>query len=103
MEPLRLVKFSGEGVLVAVPGWQVVLNAEDPVAILSDSEALPTSLPGNPEEVLVVIDRAQREWQADNYFVVEPAGQLEFQWFAEAPDLPLLGARYFGDASEKNP
>ena len=91
MGPLRLVKFSGEGVWVAVPGWQVVLNAEDPVAILSDSEALPTSLPGKPEEVLVVIDRAQREWQVDNYFVVQPAGQLEFQWFVEAPDLPLLG------------
>lgn len=89
--PLRLVKFSGEGVWVAVPGWQVVLNAEDPVAILSDSEVLPTSLPGKPEEVLVVIDRAQREWQADTYFVVEPAGQLEFQWFVEAPELPLLG------------
>lgn len=88
--PLRLVKSSGEVIWVAVPGWQVVLNAEDPVAILSD-EALPTSLPGKPEEVLVVVDRAQREWQADNYFVVEPAGQLELQWFGEAPDLPLLG------------
>ncbi len=89
--PLRLIKFSGEGVWVGVPGWQVVLNAEDPVAILSDSEALPTSLPGEPDEVLVVIDRAQREWQADHYFLVELAGQLEFQWFAEAPSLPLLG------------
>ena len=89
--PLRLVKFSGQGVLVTVPGWQVVLNAEDPVAILSDSDALPNSLPGKPEEVLVVIDRAQREWEPDNYFVVALAGQLEFQWFAEAPDLPLLG------------
>lgn len=89
--PLRLVKFSGEGVWVTVPGWQVVLNAEDPVAILSDSDALPTSLPGKPEEVLVVVDRAQREWEPDNYFVVDLAGQLEFQWFAEEPDLPLLG------------
>jgi len=29
--------------------------------------------------------------EPDNYFVVDVAGQLEFQWFAEAPDLPLLG------------
>jgi len=36
---------------------------------------------------------------ADNYFVVDVAGQLEFQWFAEAPDLPLLG--YFVDPSER--
>ncbi|HEY9847383.1 MAG TPA: RuBisCO accumulation factor 1, partial [Candidatus Caenarcaniphilales bacterium] len=71
--------------------WQVVLKAEDPVAILGDTDRLPTSLPGKPEEVLVVVDRAQREWEAGSYFVVEPAGQLEFQWFEEAPDLPLLG------------
>lgn len=89
--PLRLVKFSGEGVWVAVPGWQVVLKAEDPVGILSDSDALPTTLPEKPEEVLVVVDRAQREWEPDNYFLVELAGELNFQWFAEAPDLPLLG------------
>jgi len=55
-----------------------------------DSDALPSSLPGKPEEVLVVVDRA-REWEPDNYFVVDVAGQLEFQWFAEAPDPPLLG------------
>jgi hypothetical protein len=89
--PFRLVKFSGDGAWVALPGWQVVLKAEEPVAILSDSDALPTRLPGKPEEVLVVVDRAQREWDEDSYFVVESAGQLEFQWFKEAPDLPLLG------------
>jgi len=67
----------------------------------SYSDALPSSLPGKPE-VPVVVDRAQREWEPDNYFVVDVAGQLEFQWFAEAPDLPAW-ARYFGDPSEKNP
>lgn len=91
IEPFRLVKFSGEGVWVPVPGWQVVLNAEDPVVILSDSDRLPTPLPGLPEEVLVVVDRSQRQWDTNSYFVVELAGQLEFQWFEEAPDLPLLG------------
>lgn len=90
-EPFRLVKFSGEGAWVPVPGWQVVLNAEDPVVILSDSDRLPTPLPGKPEEVLVVVDRSQRQWDTNSYFVVELAGQLEFQWFEEAPDLPLLG------------
>ena len=89
--PLRLVKFAGEGVWVAIPGWQVVLKAEDPVAILADSDALPTNGAEKPEEVLVVVDRAQREWEPDNYFVVDLAGQLGFQWFGEAPDLPLLG------------
>jgi hypothetical protein len=104
--PFRLVKFSGNGVWVTVPGWQVVLQAEDPVAILSllkevagaatgvslsHSDALLTSPPEQPEEMLVIVDRAQRAWDADSYFVVESADQLEFQWFEEAPDLPLLG------------
>lgn len=86
-----LVKFSGEGAWVPVPGWQVVLNASDPVAILCGSDRLPTPLPGNPEEVLVVVDRAQRQWDTNSYFVVELGGQLQFQWFEEAPNLPLLG------------
>lgn len=90
-EPFRLVRFSGEGAWVPIPGWQVVLDAEDPVVILSQSDHLPTPLPGKSGEVLIVIDRAQRQWDTDNYFVIESAGQLEIQWFTDAPDLPLLG------------
>jgi hypothetical protein len=89
--PFRLVKFSGEGAWVPIPGWQVVLDAEDPVVILSENDYLPTPLPGKSEEVLIVIDRAQRQWDTNSYFIVESAGQLEIQWFAEAPHLPLLG------------
>lgn len=89
--PFKLVKFTGEGAWVAVPGWQVVSTAEDPVAILSASEHLPTSLPGEPEEVLIVVDRAQRQWEADSYFVIESASQLELQWFEAAPERSLLG------------
>ncbi len=87
----KLVKFAGEGAWVALPGWQVVATAEDPVAILSPSESLPTSLPGKPEEVLIVIDRAQRQWNADSYFVIKSADQLELQWFEVDPERSLLG------------
>ena len=48
-------------------------------------------VPGKPEDVLVLIDRSLTEWNDNNYFLVEQAGQLQFQWFTEAPDLPLLG------------
>lgn len=89
--PFRLVRFSGEGAWVPIPGWQVVLDAEDPVVILSESDYLPTPLPGKPEEVLIVVDRAQRQWDTNSYFMAESAGQLEIHWFAEVPDLPLLG------------
>ncbi len=89
--PFKMVKFSGMGAWVAVPGWQTVMNAEDPVAIIANSDRLPAPLPGQPEDVLIVADRAERQWQADCYVLVEQEGQLEIQCFDEAPDVPILG------------
>lgn len=89
--PFGLVKFSGTGAWVPVPGWQVVFASEDPVVILADSTELPTPLSGEPEEVLILIDRAQREWDDRTYCVVDQAGQIQIQWFPEAPANPILG------------
>ncbi|NJO39466.1 MAG: phosphate/phosphite/phosphonate ABC transporter substrate-binding protein [Cyanobacteria bacterium RU_5_0] len=86
----HMVKFSGTGAWVALPGWQIVRNAEDPVMLLAESHELP-SAPDLSEEVLVTVDRAQRDWNADSYFVVDQAGQLQIDWFEESPDLPILG------------
>lgn len=86
-----IVQFSGTGAWMTVPGWQVIRSAEDPVAILAQSDRLPNPLEGKPEEVVIVIDRAQRTWDVDSYFAVAQAEQLELQWFAEAPTMPLLG------------
>ncbi len=93
--PFRMVQFSGTGAWVAVPGWQVILAAEDPVTVMCQTTDLPTAgaktLAGQVEEVLVVIDRAQRDWDAGAYFAIAHDGQLAFQWFETAPDCPLLG------------
>jgi hypothetical protein len=91
MGAFRMVKFSGTGAWVPVPGWKVLLAAEDPVVLLCDSSRLPSAYPGQPEEVLLVVDRAQRQWDANSYFVVAQEENLELQWFEEAPSLPLLG------------
>lgn len=92
IEPFGIVKFSGgTGAWVAIPGWQVVMQAEDPVVIIENSDRLPTPITGETEEVLLVIDRAQREWLEDGYFIIDQAGKLEILWFEEAPDLSLLG------------
>ncbi len=88
--PFRLVKFSGTGAWVALPGWQVVLNAEDPVVILAHTEQLPVSTDA-PEEVLVIVDRAKRKWNEDGYFVASEAEQLKIEWFETEPKLSLLG------------
>ncbi|KGF72900.1 hypothetical protein DO97_04160 [Neosynechococcus sphagnicola sy1] len=89
--PFQLVSFQGSGVWVAIPGWQVILNAADPVALLCDSERLPTPLPGAAEELLLVVDRAERQWSNEGYFLSEQDDQLIVQWFPETPMLPILG------------
>ncbi|BAU12452.1 hypothetical protein LEP3755_29810 [Leptolyngbya sp. NIES-3755] len=86
-----IIQFSGTGAWMTVPGWQVIRSAEDPVAMLCDSDRLPNPLPGNAEEVIVVLDRARQEWQMDSYFAIANEEQIELQWFEEAPTMPLLG------------
>lgn len=86
----NLVKSTGNAAWIAVPGWQVVRNAEDPVGILGNTKNLPTPLPTS-EPILILVDRAERNWDADFYFLVEESDHLELKWFDEAPEIPLLG------------
>ncbi|OCQ91648.1 hypothetical protein BCD67_09070 [Oscillatoriales cyanobacterium USR001] len=87
----QMVKFSGTGAWVTLPGWQVIKKAEDPIAILGNRDSFPTPLQGKNEEVLIIVDRAQRQWDIDSYFLVDNAGDLELQWFEEDSDIRLLG------------
>jgi hypothetical protein len=90
-EPFRLFKFSGNGAFVPVPGWQVLLKAEDPVGFFLKSDRLPKPLSGKVEELLVIIERANQTWDANSYFLVEVGGNLQLQWFESDPNLPILG------------
>ncbi|HBB32766.1 MAG TPA: hypothetical protein DDZ80_12325 [Cyanobacteria bacterium UBA8803] len=87
----QLVQVSGTQTLTAIPGWQVVLKAQDPVAILCNTHQLVNQGSEKSEEVLVIVDRTQQEWDPDNYFIVDRSGQLAIEWFSEAPNLPILG------------
>lgn len=87
----NIVKFSGTGAWIALPGWQVVRNSEDPVMILVENQQLDPDAVSETEEVMVMVDRAQRQWDADSYFVVERSGELAIDWFEEAPEEALLG------------
>ncbi|MCL2923283.1 MAG: hypothetical protein MGF17_01265 [Trichodesmium sp. MAG_R04] len=92
VEPFRMVKFSGgAGAWVAIPGWRVVMQAEDPVVIIENSDRLPTPIPAATEEVLLIIDRNQRQWHEDGYFIVDQGGKIVMQWFDEEPNILLLG------------
>ena len=87
----NLVKTSQSQTIAPVPGWQAVLKAGDPVAILCQSDQLPTPLPGAVEPVLVLVDRAQRQWNQDSYFLVDVDQTLMVKWFAETPALTIWG------------
>lgn len=91
-EPFGMVKFSGTGAWIPVPGWQVILIAEDPIALLTTHGQLPNAPDGIADEaVLVVVDRAKRTWDEYSYFVVDNGGQLEISWFDEEPPTKILG------------
>lgn len=89
IEPFGIVKSASA--CVSIPGWQAILKAKDPVAILGKSDELPEPPSGKPEEVVIVVDRGSRQWDANAYFLVEDNGELEIHWFPEAPDREILG------------
>ncbi len=89
--PFKFVKHSGTAAWVALPGWQVLLLAEDPVVLITRSDRLPTEMPPPVESVLLVVDRASRDWTPDSYFITAQGDQVEVAWFGEAPSAPLLG------------
>ena len=95
--PFNLVKFSGMGAWVPLPGWQVVLLAEDPIALMATTDQLPGFYADDAEAregVLVVVDRSKREWSADYYFLTTTAGdadEVTVVWSDEAIATPILG------------
>ncbi|MEO0825005.1 MAG: RuBisCO accumulation factor 1 [Cyanobacteria bacterium J06639_16] len=91
-EPFGVVKFSGVGAWAPLPGWQVIMQAEDPVGVLTTSDCLPNATADTPSElVLVIIDRSQRQWNVSSYFAVAQEDTLDLQWFETAPAQSLLG------------
>ncbi|MEC4983695.1 MAG: RuBisCO accumulation factor 1 [Oscillatoria sp. PMC 1068.18] len=91
IEPFRIVQYSGNGAALALPGWQAILKAIDPVAILCQSEQLPNTSSNKSEAVVAVVDRQATEWNVNSYFLVANEDNVEIQWFEESPETPILG------------
>ncbi len=87
----HIVKFDGAAAWVAIPSWQVIMQAQDAIAILGSGGDLPTPLPNADEDVLIVVDRTQRQWNSTSYFITADEEQLTLRWFEQQPDTPLLG------------
>ncbi|WP_071516351.1 RuBisCO accumulation factor 1 [Geitlerinema sp. PCC 9228] len=102
-DPFQVAKIAKSGEFVPLPGWPVIRQAEDPVAIhataRTDASAMSVDAllvsPAeenevkNSEPVLVIIDRAIRTFEAFRYFLVEKEGQLQLTWFDADPQVPL--------------
>lgn len=82
---------AGTGGWAAVPGWQVIEQATDPVAVLCRGNQLGDASLERLPQVLVVIDRAVQQWDASRYVGFEQEGQLVIDWFESPPQVPLLG------------
>ncbi|MEQ8969711.1 MAG: RuBisCO accumulation factor 1 [Coleofasciculus sp. C1-SOL-03] len=87
----QIVDSTHQQQIVAIPGWQIVAKAQEPVAILGNITQLPKQENEKSETVLLIVDRKTPEWNADNYYMVDQSGTLAIQWFSEQPDIPLLG------------
>lgn len=87
----QMTQVSEQQKLVAIPGWQVIRKAQDPVGILCNSSQLPNQRNEKPEDLLAIVDRKDTEWDSDSYFAVDRSGQLEIEWFSDAPTITLLG------------
>ncbi len=90
-QPFGSLSLTTDMMVVAVPGWQAVLKASDPIGYICSSERLPKVISGTPEAVLLVIDRGLRAWDINSYFLVEIDGKVEVQWWENQPALPLIG------------
>ena len=95
--PFGMVKFAGEGAWVPLPGWQVVLLAEDPIVVAATADQLPglrTDEGNRTEDVLVIVDREKREWNAESYFltaVSSESDQVGVVWSEDAIATTILG------------
>ncbi|MGB7445359.1 MAG: RuBisCO accumulation factor 1 [Coleofasciculaceae cyanobacterium] len=86
-----LVQVNSKQTIVAVPGWQVLRNAQEPIGIVCSSNQLPTQADGKTGDFLLIIDRTQQKWDEESYFIVDSSGELEIKWFTSPPDITLLG------------
>ncbi|MDX1976535.1 MAG: RuBisCO accumulation factor 1 [Pseudanabaenaceae cyanobacterium bins.68] len=78
IEPFGMVAYEGACAWIALPGWDVVRRAIDPLIILANTDTLaeasgqrlPNSFPDRPEQILLLIDRSQRDPESNSYFAI---------------------------------
>jgi len=120
MTPFGIVHSSSESTWATLPGWFVVHEAEDGVIVSCNTDTLQAALAqeevvstirNRVEDILVLVDRAQRDWDENGYFAIaDEDGNLKFAWFESSPDVKLFGKitltlrpkRFFDEAASQD-
>lgn len=120
LAPFGIVRFSGECAWATLPGWFVVHAAQDGVVVLCNTDTLKaaiaeaevlSSISDRPEDILILVDRSQRDWDENSYFAIaDENGNLKFAWFESKPDIKLFGKitltlrpkRFFDEAASQD-
>ena len=117
--PFGIVHSTGDSTWATLPGWFVVHEAEDGVIVSCNTDTLQaainqevlSSVRDRAEDILVLVDRAQRDWDENSYFAIAGEdGNLQFAWFESQPDVKLLGKitltlrpkRFFDEAASQD-
>ncbi len=119
LAPFGIVTASDADAWATLPGWFVVHEAEDAVVIVCSSDTLQlvinqevtSSVRDRAEDILMLVDRAQQDWDENSYFAIaDPDGNLKFSWFESEPEVEILGKvtltlrpkRFFDEEASKD-
>lgn len=98
--PFGIVHSDSKATWATLPGWFVVHQAEDGVIISCNTDTLQAAISqevlsavrDRAEDILILVDRAQRDWDENSYFAIaDQDGNLKFAWFDSQPDVEILG------------
>ncbi|MEA5480007.1 RuBisCO accumulation factor 1 [Pseudanabaena galeata UHCC 0370] len=119
LAPFGIVHSAVASTWATLPGWFVVHEAEDGVVVCGNTDTLQaainqevlSSVRDRAEDILVLVDRAQREWDENSYFAIAGEdGNLQFAWFELPPEVELFGKitltlrpkRFFDEAASQD-
>lgn len=119
LAPFGMVRSSVDSLWATLPGWFVVHEATDGVVVYCNTDTLQasinqevlSSIRDRAEDILVLVDRAQQDWDENGYFAIaDEDGNLKFAWFESAPEVKLLGKitltlrpkRFFDEAASQD-
>jgi hypothetical protein len=89
--PFATMNGDAPGGWVSLPGWQVVIQAIDLVCLTGRSDLLSIPLQGEPEDVLLAIDRSINEPNQLDFFAIDRDGKVAIDWFPNTPNAKILG------------